>query len=117
MAIYETTVPGTLVEVKDHIIHNISYLGFSISVGDESEGIIDNTKYCVIGLERFGLLSQNRLSLNLTLLEFSQGVRIIAISLGASQGALVKINTWSENSFLKDFESIIDRYINNQGNR
>ena len=117
MAIYETTIPGTLAEVKEYVDRRIPALGFSISVEDETQGNVDDTKYCVMGLERFGYISQNRVSLNLTMIEYSQGVRIIALSLGGSSGAILKINTWSESNFVDDFVSVIDEYKKTKENK
>lgn len=82
----------------------------TISVEEESEGIVDGIKYYVAGLERYAALGQNRVSLNITLLEYSEGVRVIATSIGGSQAAFLKINHWSEDNFLNDFVNLLNNY-------
>ena len=110
MAIYKNNVPGTIDSLKKYISDNVGALGFSISAEEEDEGVVGNTKYYIAGFERFGYISQNRVSLNITLLEADAGVKVIATSLGGSAGAIFKINTWSEENFLNDFADLIERY-------
>lgn len=110
MAKHVTTVPGTIDELKSFIEHNASSLGFTISLEEEISGSIDGVKYQVCTYERYAVLGENRVSLNITMLEYSEGVRVVATASGGSQAAFFKINTWSEGSFLDDFISVIEAY-------
>ena len=65
--------------------------------------------------ERYAVLGENRVSLNIVLLEISEGVRVIATSSGGSQAMFLKINHWSEDNFLNDFVSIIETYMKKAG--
>ena len=49
------------------------------------------------------------------LIEYSEGVKVIATASGGSQAAFFKINTWSEDNFLNDFVSIIETYVKKAG--
>ena len=115
MARYEATVPGNIDELRKYINRNKSSLGTTISTEEETAGEVDGINYYVAGLERYALLGENRVSLNLTLLEYSEGVRVIATSLGGSQAAFLKINHWSEDNFLNDFADLIKGYIRKRG--
>jgi len=110
MARYEATVPGNLGELRKYIDSKKSYLGATVSAEEETEGEVDGVRYYVAGLERFAALGGNRVGLNLTFLEYTGGVRVIATSLGGSQAAFLKINHWSEDNFLNDFVSLLEGY-------
>ena len=114
MAKYVTTVKGSIAQLRKYIDRNKSQLGFTISTEDETEGTVEGINYYVAGYERYAYIGGNRVSLNVTMMEFSEGVRVIAISLGGSQGAFVKINHWSEDNFLNAFVSVIEDYKKRQ---
>lgn len=117
MARYEATVHGTIDELKEYINRTKSNLGITISVEEETTGEVDGIKYYIAGLERYAALGQNRISLNISLLEYSEGVRVIATSLGGSQAAFFKINHWSEDNFLNDFVRVLESYEREITNR
>lgn len=110
MARYEATVHGTIEELKGFIDKNKQRLGATISTEEETDGVVDEVKYYMVGFERYAYLGQNRVSLNISMLEYSEGVRVVATSLGGSQAAFFKINHWSEDNFLNDFVSLIEAY-------
>lgn len=110
MAHYETTVKGNIAELRDFINLKKSTLGITISTEDEVEGNVGDIKYYVAGYERFAYIGQNRVSLNVTMIESGEYVRVIATSLGGSQGVFMKINHWSEDNFLGAFTNIIEEY-------
>lgn len=110
MARYEATVHGTIEEVKEFINKNKPRLGMTIKTEEEIEGVVDEVKYYMAGFERYAYLGQNRVSLNVLMLEYSDGVRVVATSLGGSQAVFVKINHWSEDNFLNDFKSLLELY-------
>jgi hypothetical protein len=110
MARYEATVHGSIDELKQYIDHNKSRFGITLSTEEETEGEVDGIRYYAAGLERYAWLGQNRVSLNVVMLQYSEGVRVIATALGGSQAAFVKINHWSEDNFLNDFVSVLEEY-------
>ena len=110
MARYETTVHGTIDELKAYIDKNKKNLGITISTEEEVAGEVDGTKYYIAGLEKYAVLGQNRVSLNISMLEYSEGVRVIATSLGGSQAMFMKINHWSEEAFLDSFITMLEDY-------
>ena len=115
MAKYTTTVGGSLNELVTYIKHNESRLGSTITLEEEITGTADSAKYWVGTYERYAVLGENRVSLNVMLIEYSEGVKAIATASGGSQAAFFKINTWSEDNFLNDFVSIIETYVKKAG--
>jgi hypothetical protein len=115
MAKYTTTVGGSLSELVTYIKHNEPRLGSTITLEDEITGTADSVKYWVGTYERYAVLGENRVSLNVMLIEYSEGVKVIATASGGSQAAFFKINHWSEDNFLNDFVSIIETYVKKAG--
>ena len=115
MAKYTTTVGGSLNELVTYIKYNESRLGSTITLEEEITGTADSVKYWVGTYERYAVLGENRVSLNVMLIEYSEGVKVIATASGGSQAAFFKINHWSEDNFLNDFVSIIETYVKKAG--
>ena len=115
MAKYTTTVGGSLNELVKYIKHNESRLGSTITLEEEITGTADSVKYWIGTYERYAVLGENRVSLNVMLIEYSEGVKVIATASGGSQAAFFKINNWSEDNFLNDFVSIIETYVKKAG--
>ena len=78
MAKYITTVPGSLEQLRKYIYHNGPNLGATLSLEEEISGTADGVKYLIGTYERYAVLGENRVSLNIVLLEISEGVRVIA---------------------------------------
>ena len=85
MAKYTTTVGGSLNELVTYIKHNESRLGSTITLEEEITGTADSAKYWVGTYERYAVLGENRVSLNVMLIEYSEGVKVIATASGGSQ--------------------------------
>ncbi len=110
MAKYTTNVGGTINELVTYIKHNEPRLGSTITLEEEIAGTADSVKYWVGTFERYAVLGENRVSLTVMLIEYSEGVKVIATASGGSQAAFLKINTWSESNFLDAFVNVIKPY-------
>lgn len=53
--------------------------------------------------ERYSAAGSNRVSLNITITQTSEGIELVAITSGGSQALFFKINTWGEETFLNEF--------------
>ena len=115
MAKYTTTVGGSLNELVTYIKYNESRLGSTITLEEEITGTADSAKYWVGTYERYAVLGENRVSLNVMLIEYSEGVKVIATASGGSQAMFLKVNHWSEDNFLNGFVSIIETYMKKAG--
>ncbi len=66
---------------------------------------------CVVRVyERYSAFGNNRVSLNITLVENSGRLFCSAISSGGSQAMFFKVNTFGEEAFLKTISDVLDKY-------
>ena len=111
MAKFEQTILNEPIQpIKKCIKENLHKLGKTVSLEEEIEGELEGVKYCMLTLERFSNLSQNRCALNILLLEYSQGVKILATAAGGSNAMFMKVNHWSEDNFLSAFVMVMENY-------
>ena len=57
--------------------------------------------------ERYSYAGGNRVSMNVTLFQSGNAVRICAITSGGSQAMFFKVNTWGEETFLDTLKDVI----------
>ena len=57
--------------------------------------------------ERYSYTGGNRVSMNVTLFQSGDTVKLCAITAGGSQALFFKINTWGEEAFLDTLESAL----------
>lgn len=101
MAIYEADVKGDFDEVFLYLNETIIQASTTISIEESSYVEMGETKLAIRAYERFGALSSNRVSLQLTLIANKENLHVVVISTGASQGMIFKYNFFSEENFLK----------------
>lgn len=106
--VYE--VQGDFQHICDKIKKEIIEGSFSASLEDEEYLDVDGTKIGVIVFERYSYTGKNRLSLNVTIIEKNQHVKVIGMSSGGSQGMIFKINTFGEQAFLDKLSDIMENY-------
>ena len=110
MAKFTAIVPGTIDRFWKFLDRNTASLGTTATLEDVVTGSADGIKYKVCTYERYAVMGENRVSLNVVMLEYSEGVRIVATASGGSTGAFLKINHWSEDNFLSVFEDLVKAY-------
>lgn len=98
-------------EFIEYCKHEVIEGSMSSSWEDGSLSSFGDTKVNVDVFERYSMFGENRVSLNITTIFNNNEVKVIAITSGGSKAILFKINTFGEDSFLKQFERIVDRYI------
>ncbi len=110
MAKFEYTFAGDFT-------HFLAYLSRSVlegSVSASAEGSSDfataDTRVAVRVFERYSMLGNNRVSLNVTVVGVRDVVHVVAITSGGSQAALWKVNTFGEESFLEKAKAAILPY-------
>jgi len=57
--------------------------------------------------ERYSHSGQNRVSMNVTLYQTGNQIRLCAITSGGSQAMFFKVNTWGEEAFLDTLENAL----------
>lgn len=108
MAKLEKTITGDfdgiLREIEDGILNG----SMSASLEDSSDFEVGNTRCSVRVFERYSMVGDNRVSLNVTLFQGEGGViHLSAITSGGSQAMFFKLNTFGEEAFLDKLREIL----------
>ena len=108
MAKLERTLTGRFGDILYNIEQGIIHGSISASLEDASD-FNDGVSRCSVRVfERYSWLGGNRVSLNVTLFQGSDGViRLSAITSGGSQALFYKINTFGEEAFLDKLREIL----------
>lgn len=108
MAKYEKTVQGDFNALIKRVEDGILEGSFSASLEERSDFISENSRCSVRVFERYSYSGKNRVSLNITFFQGSDGlIHVSAITSGGSQALLFKLNTFGEESFLDELISIL----------
>ena len=108
MAKLERTLRGDFEEIVARIENGIMKGSISASLEDASDFVSGGCRCAVRVFERYSWLGGNRVSLNVTLFEGTDGmIRLSAITSGGSQAMFFKINTFGEEAFLEKLEEIL----------
>lgn len=110
MAKYERKFHGDF----DRALHGLhsSILSGSITASyeDGSDYSAGDVRCAVRVYERYSMSGGNRLSLTVTLVGRGNDLFLSAIAAGGSQGVFLKVNTWSEESFLDQVREIAEEF-------
>lgn len=107
MAKYECNLSGNIYQILESIHSGILNSSASVTYEDGSTITIDDVTCAVRVYERYSMLGSNRISLNITLLEKNNNIRLSSITSGGSQAMFFKINTIGEESFLDALKKVI----------
>lgn len=106
MAKYEYRFRGNF-DAALECLHNEILNGSITASYEEGSDYAANGVRCAVRVyERYSVGGGNRLSLTVTLLGQGENLFLSAIAAGGSQGMFLKINTWSEESFLDKVREI-----------
>jgi len=114
MAKYETALTGSFDELLTLLDSGILKGSMSASLEDSSDVQSGSTRCAVRVYERYSMMGENRVSMNITLLGNGSNLYVVAITAGGSKAVLFKINTFGEESFLTHAENIIEDYKRTQ---
>ena len=108
MAKMERTLIGDFNEILNRIETGIMRGSVSASLEDSSDFASGSTHCAVRVFERYSALGSNRVSLNVTLFQGTDGIiHLSAITSGGSQAMFFKINTFGEEAFLEKLAKIL----------
>lgn len=108
MAKMERTLDGDFNEILNRIETGIMRGSMSASLEDSSDFSSGSTRCAVRVFERYSALGSNRVSLNVTLFQGTDGIiHLSAITSGGSQAMFFKINTFGEEAFLDKLAKIL----------
>lgn len=108
MAKLEKTLTGDFDALLERIQSGILSGSMTASLEDGSDFSDGDTRCSVRVFERYSVLGENRVSLNVTLFQESSGViHLSAITSGGSQAMLFKLNTFGEEAFLDKLRALL----------
>jgi len=110
LAKLETYLRGEFGEILNTIHSEVLRGSISATLEDSSDFASGPFRVSVRVYERYSMIGQNRLSMNVTLASDGPRIFLSAITAGGSQAMLFKINTFGEESFLNELRRIIKRY-------
>ena len=108
MAKLQKTVQGSFSEILNTIEQGILSASYTASLEDSSDFQSGNARCSVRVFERYSYAGGNRVSMNVTLFQAGNAVRLCAITSGGSQAMFWKINTWGEETFLDTLRDLLD---------
>ena len=108
MAKLERELNGDFSEILRRIEDGIIRGSVSATLEDSSDFFEKNCRCSVRVFERFSYMGGNRLSLSVTLFQYSDGpIHLSAITAGGSQAVFFKINTLGEEAFLDKLRELL----------
>ena len=107
MAKLEQTLSGDFDSILRRIEDGILNGSLSASPEDSSDFHGETARCSVRVFERYSYIGKNRVSMNLTLFQNNETIKLTAITSGGSQAVFFKINTWGEEAFLDKLRELI----------
>mgnify|MGYP006967184767 CR=1 FL=1 len=109
MAKFTHTLTGNFDTVLRRIEKGILDASVSATLEDGWDVREGNTRCAVRVFERYSYAGNNRVSMNITLLQAPHSpTQVCAITSGGSQAMFWKINTWGEETFLDTLRDLLD---------
>lgn len=111
MAKIEATLYGDFSEILNALDDAVMRNSASASFEDGSSFGFGAARCAVRVYERYSMMGENRVSMNLTLVTDGGGCsRLIAITSGGSKALFFKINTFGEEAFLDTIRDTVAAY-------
>lgn len=109
MAKYEADLKGNLESIISDVEARVKS-SFSATCEEQSDFTVGDTRIAVRAYERYSMIGNNRVSLNITYAECEENIHVTAISTGGSQAIFFKFNTFGEESFLDSVTAVFEKY-------
>lgn len=110
MAKSKYRLTGDFSKLYHHIKNEILATSTSASLEDEEYLTEGDVHIGILVFERYSYSGGNRLSLQVTIIESHQNIKVIGISSGGSNALFFKVNTFGENAFLDKLEDAIHSF-------
>ena len=107
MAKFTRTVTGDFDRILKAIEDGVLDASTSATLEDSWDVREGSSRCAVRVFERYSYAGGNRVSMNVTLFQAGDAVRICAITSGGSQAMFFKVNTWGEETFLETLKDIV----------
>ena len=109
MAKFTRTVTGNFDRILKAIEDGVLEASASATLEDVWDTREGDARCAVRVFERYSYAGGNRVSMNVTLFQAGNAVRICAITSGGSQAMFFKVNTWGEETFLDTLKDVLAR--------
>ena len=109
MAKFTRTVTGDFDRILKTIEKGVLDASTSATLEDGWDVREGDARCAVRVFERYSYAGGNRVSMNVTLFQSGNAVRICAITSGGSQAMFFKVNTWGEETFLDTLKDVLAR--------
>ena len=109
MAKFTRTVTGDFDRILKTIEKGVLDASTSATLEDGWDVREGDARCAVRVFERYSYAGGNRVSMNVTLFQVGNAVRICAITSGGSQAMFFKVNTWGEETFLDTLKDVLAR--------
>lgn len=109
MAKFTHTVTGDFDRILKIIEKGVLDASTSATLEDGWDVREGDARCAVRVFERYSYAGGNRVSMNVTLFQAGNAVRICAITSGGSQAMFFKVNTWGEETFLDTLKDVLAR--------
>jgi len=110
MAKQELTIQAELDAFITYVHNGILSGSISASYEDGSDFVAGDVRVAIRVYERYSMMGDNRVSLQVTAVEHQGSIRVSIITSGGSQGMFLKFNTFGEESFLDKTIDLIRTY-------
>ena len=107
MAKLERTLSGDFDSILRKIEEGVLGGSISATLEEGCDWRSENSRCSVRVFERYSYAGSNRVSMNVTLYQTGDTVRLCAITSGGSQGVFFKFNTWGEETFLETLKRLL----------
>jgi len=108
MAKLEKTLSGNFDTILRKIEEGVLEASVSASLEDGCDWRgSDGSRCCVRVFERYSYFGGNRVSMNVTLYQTGNAIKLCAVTSGGSQAMFFKINTVGEETFLETLEECL----------
>ena len=107
MAKLERTFTGDFDQILDKIENGVLHASMSATLEDGCDYRMGDARCSVRVFERYSYTGGNRVSMNVTLFQTGDSIRLCAITSGGSQATFFKINTFGEEAFLETLADIL----------
>ena len=106
MAKLEKTLTGNFNTILQRIEDGVLNGSLSATLEESCDWIAANARCSVRVFERYSYFGGNRVSMNVTLFQTGNVIKLCAITSGGSQALFFKVNTLGEEAFLETLESL-----------
>ena len=107
MAKLERTLTGDFDSILRRIEKGVLDASMTATLEEQADYRIGTNRCSVRVFERYSYTGSNRVSMNVTLFQSGNTIKLCAITAGGSQAAFFKINTIGEEAFLETLANLL----------